>query len=165
MGMVACFVGADAGTIDRLKSNPDEIEAFLSPDDGDSEPEHYVDVDKAWHCIHFMLTGSADGGAEPLVGAFFGGVETGEDMGYGPARLMMPQELQSISAALSAIDEASFRARYDPGALAAADIYLAGMCVRDGEEALDYIADNYLVLVEFYRETAKRGDGAVLWIS
>ncbi len=165
MGMVACFAGADVGTISRLKANPEDIEDFLYPDDGESEPEHYMDVDKAWHCIHFMLTGSAEGGAEPLVGAFFGGENAGEDMGYGPARLMQPEQVQRISAALSVIDEESFKARYHPSALAAANIYLADMCVRDGDDALDYLVSNYHELVEFYRATAERGDGAVLWIS
>ena len=165
MGMVACFAGVDAGTIIRLKSNPENIEAFLDPDDGESEPQHYMDVDKAWHCIHFMLTGSAEGGPEPLAGAFFGGEEAGEDMGYGPARFMQPQQVRAISAALLAINVESSKARYDPSALAAADVYLANMCVRDGDEALEYLVDNYHGLVELYRETAERGDGTVLWLS
>ena len=165
MGMVACFAGVNADTISHLKSNPDEVEQFLYPEDGDSEPPHYMDVDKAWHCIHFMLTGSVEGGAEPLAGAFFGGEEIGEDMGYGAARLMPPQQVRSISTALAAIDEESFKARYNPDALVGANVYMADMCVHDGDDALDYLVENYRALVAFYRDTAMRGDGAVLWIS
>jgi hypothetical protein len=86
MGMVACFAAADAATIAGLQANPDRIEAFLYPDDGDAEPDNYLDVDKAWHCIHFMLTGNAEGGEEPLASAILGGREAGEDVGAEPRR-------------------------------------------------------------------------------
>jgi hypothetical protein len=62
MGMVGCFAAASPETLGKLKDNPDEIESYIYPNDGEDEPPNYLDVDKAWHGIHFMLTGSADGG-------------------------------------------------------------------------------------------------------
>lgn len=164
MGMVACFAGLDTATIAGLKSDPAAMEEFLYPDDGDSEPANYIDLDKAWHCIHFMLSGSADSATGPLGWAVLGGDALGDDVGYGPARIMLPDQVLSIATALSSIDEDSFKSRYAPDAMLAASVYLADMCVRDGDEALDYLVDNYLCLAEFYRAAAARGDGAVLWL-
>jgi hypothetical protein len=165
MGMAACFASADQAVLNQLRSNPDDIEDFLYPDDGDSEPPNYADLDKAWHCIHFMLNGSAGGTDSPLSLAILGGLPVGEDMGYGPARILDPQAVARIAAALATVDDANFSARYDPEAMQAADVYLADMCVRDGDDALDYLLDNYRDLVAFYEAAAARGDGAILWIS
>jgi hypothetical protein len=165
MGMVACFAGATAATIDALKSDPSGMQGYLYPEDGDGEPPHYVDVDKSWHCIHFMLAGDAGMGPDPSSWAFFAGEVVGEDVGYGPARILQPAQVQSIASALSSIGLSDFKARYSPSAMQAANVYLSDMCVRDGDEALDYIAGNYQTLVAFYRGAAERGEGAVLWVS
>jgi hypothetical protein len=160
--MAACFAAISLATANRLKANPDEIDEYLFPDDGDGEPENYIDVDKAWHGIHYLLTGSADGGTPPLAWAVLGGVEVGEDMGYGPARLLTSEQVKMISDALPG--EESFKASFAPEAMEAAQVYPDVIWVRDGDEALEYLVENYRVMVEFYRSAALRGDGAILWL-
>lgn len=164
MGMVSCFAAVPPAMIAQLKSDPSEMEALLFPDEDDDEPENLIDVDKSWHCIHFMLSGSADGGSTPLSWAILGGEEFGDDIGYGPARILLPDEVRMIATALSDISEEDFKSRYAPQAMQAADVYLSDMCVRDGDDALFYLASNYVNLNEFYRNAAFRGDGVVLWI-
>ncbi len=163
MGMVGCFAALDREAIARLKSDPDQVEAFLHPDGGDGEPPHYLDVDKAWHGIHFLLTGTADGGAAPLCWTVLGGEEIGDDVGYGPARILQPDQVRKIAQAL--LDEESFKARFAPEAMEAAQVYPDIIWVRDGNDALEYLVENYRGLVAFYRSAADRGDGAILWLS
>lgn len=112
-----------------------------------------------------MLTGNAEGGEEPLAMAIFGGREAAGDVGHGPARLMSPREAQAVASALESIDEPAFGSRYDPPAVKARDIHLADMCVRDGDDASDYVAGCPLSLRDFYRDAAGRGDGVVPWVS
>ena len=162
MGMAACFAAVGSATADRLRSNPDEIEDYLFPDDGDGEPENYAEIDKAWHGIHYLLTGTADEGAPPLSWAVMGGTEVGEDMGYGPARMLTSEQVKAISNALPS--EETFTASYAPEAMEAAQVYPDVIWVRDGEEALEYLVENYKVMVEFYRSAASRSDGAILWL-
>mgnify|MGYP002867715070 CR=1 FL=1 len=165
MGMVGCFAAVGQETLRELKDNPEKNEEYLYPNDGEDEPPNYLDVDKAWHGIHFMLTGSAEGGEEPLSLAILGGEEVGEDMGYGPARLLTPQQVKVISAALTTLREQDFRSRFAPHEIAAAGVYPEVIWVRDGQEALDYVVENYRELVKFYADAAARGDGAILWLS
>jgi hypothetical protein len=162
MGMAGCFVAIDDGAVKRFREDPDLLGEFLGEQFESDEPTNTMDVDKSWHCIHFMLTGQADGGSEPLAWAILGGEEIGEDAGYGPARILMPEHVKDISSALLSIGKEEFASRFNPVAMQAADVYLSEMCVRDGEEALEYIVENYLNLVDFYRGAAERGDGAIL---
>jgi len=165
MGMVACFAATDAATLRGLQADPGLIQDFLYPDDGEGEPPHYVDLDKGWHCIHFMLVGEAEGGEPPLSWAILGGDEVGDEVGYGPARFLQPDRVRAVATALSSMDDETFKRRFEPHAMQAADVYLSEMCVRDGDEALEYLLENYRSLVAFYRGAADRGDGAILWVS
>nr|CAP48980.1 putative integron gene cassette protein [uncultured bacterium] len=162
MGMAACFAAIDQKTSDRLRLNPDELEDYLYPDDGDGEPENYIDVDKAWHGIHYLPTGTSDEGQPPLSWAILGGAELGDDMGYGPARILTPEQVKAVAGALPS--EETFKASYAPQAMEAAQVYPDVIWVRDGDEALEYLVENYKVMVEFYQSAASRGDGAILWL-
>src|SRR5205814_8154308 len=62
VGMVASFRRASDQEIARLLAHPDQIESFLYDESlGEDEDLSDLDVDKAWHGIHYLLTGSAWG--------------------------------------------------------------------------------------------------------
>lgn len=164
MGMVGYFVAVSSKTLDELKNNPDELGDYLYPNDSEDETPNFLDVDKAWHGIHYMLTGSVDGGEEPLSLTVFGGEEIGEDMGYGPARFLTPQQVKAVSAALDALGEDDFRSRFAPEEMEAAEIYPDDIWLSDSQEALEDLMEGYRQLVVFYSQAAVRGDGAILWI-
>jgi hypothetical protein len=164
MGMVACFAAVSVDDMRRLVDDPDLVPDYLYPDDGESEPPHYVDLDKAWHAIDYMLVGPSGNrqGIEAL--AVLGGLEIGEDMGYGPARLLLPELVRDVAELLEPLTAEVLAARYDPKAMDEADIY-PQIWERDGAEGLDYILHFYGPLRTFYLEARDRGDAALLWIS
>jgi hypothetical protein len=163
MSMIGCFVAIDDATASQICSAPEQIEKFLYPYDGNSIPQNYLEIDKAWHGIHYLLTGSAEEGPEPLTWAvFLGGDEIGEDMGYGPARLLSAEHVRLIANALP--NENVFVESYDPKAMEKAEIY-PSIWVREGEEALEYLLEYYQELRKFYQAAATRGDRVIQWIS
>jgi hypothetical protein len=84
----------------------------------------FVDMDKAWHCLHFLLTGTSWEGEPPLDFIVKGGVPVGEeDVGYGPARVFTATEVAAIAAALSPIGAKQLLARFDLMQLEALEIY------------------------------------------
>ncbi len=163
MGMVGCFVAVDAEKLRQLRTDPSLLEEFLYPEE-DDEPQYSVDVDKAWHGIHFMLTGQADGGEGPLADAVMGGEELGDDQGYGPARFLSAEQVRAVAHALSQLSTEEFEKGFKPEAMTAAEVYPDVIWTRDGDEALQYVLENYQVMVSFYRDAAARGDGALLWL-
>lgn len=163
MGMIGRFIAVDAEAIEQFQADESLLDTFLSECfESDASGKMGVDVDKAWHCIHFMLNGTEDGGTPPLAWAILGGEECGEDEGYGPPRLLTAQQVQSIAGALPS--DAEFAARYNPLMMRANSIYLGDACIRNVGEMREYIVHHYRNLVTFYREAAQRGAGAVLLV-
>ncbi len=130
-----------------------------------------VDVDKAWHALHFLLTGTAWEGAPPLNFIAAGGREVGdEDVGYGPARAFASSELKEISAALDQIDRAELARRFDARQMNELEIYPSwgrGWAEVDptSEESFGYFSGAYEALRELARRGASQGFGLLVWIS
>jgi hypothetical protein len=164
MGMVACIAAVPVETLQRLRGGDESIEEYLYPDDGDSEPPDSIDLDKAWHGIHYLLTGTAEGGDGPEALAILGGEEFGPDVGYGPARFLLPGDVKAVSDALARLTPENLAERFNPQDMSEKDIYLSPMWERDGAEALDYALEHYQKLPVLYRDAAQRGDAVILWL-
>jgi hypothetical protein len=164
MGMIGCFAAIDAKTLAAIQEDPSLMEDFLYPDDGDSEPENSLDVDKAWHAIHYMLNGTADGGDGPLALTVLGGEELGDDMGMGPARFLTPAQVKSVADALGKLTAEDFSGRFNPREMTELQIYPDVIWERDGQEGLDYVVHYFQQLVQHYQGAAERGDGMILSI-
>lgn len=165
MGMVAYFTAASAAQLNELRADPDTMEEFLFPNDGDDEPENTVDIDKSWHGIHFLLCQLANGEDDPLAAAVLGGEEVGEDLvGYGPPRVHEPGLVKKIALAMASVTLEMLEGAFDSKAMSESNIY-PEIWERDGKEALEYLTHFFPQLSSFYQEAAKRGDGAVLWLA
>lgn len=164
MGMVACFTSLPPEQLQRLRDDPDEIEEFLYPDGGSEEPPNYYDLDKSWHGLHYLFTGETYGGKPPLSQAVLGGVEFGEDGGYGPARYLTQDEVRSIAGALSQVTPDALAQRFDPQDMENRQIY-PSIWAEEGDEALDALLDGFSGLQRFYAGAAARGEAVIQWIA
>ena len=110
MGMIGCLRLLPDSDLGRLLADPSLLPDYLDGEEVDGfGPFADLDVDKAWHGIHFLLTNSAEGGSFPLAFLIVGGRNIGdEDMGYGPARGFAAREVAQIAAALSKVDPIGF---------------------------------------------------------
>jgi len=182
MGMALAARMLTPAQVEEALSSEERLEALVYEPNSDV-PE--IDVDKAWHGIHWLLTGSAEPvdpavrqaprrrrlfrrapapapapaiGAEAL--AVLGGEAIGEDQGYGPARLLRPDEVAAIAAALEPLDREALAARVDLAAMDAAGLYPG---IWDEEDVYEeYVGPNYDVLRDFYLDAAARGAAVVL---
>src|ERR1043166_3497100 len=109
-----------------LLDDPSAVDRLLygDLDDEDAEmPEPNLDLGKAWHAIHYLLTGTAWEIGEGAGAAILGGDDIGDDNVYGRRRLLSPDVVRVVSAGLDRLGPETLRARFDPLAMAAADIY------------------------------------------
>jgi hypothetical protein len=121
-----------------------------------------LDIHKSWHGLHWLLCQEPWGGPEPLKHAVIGGEEIGEDMGYGPARLVDAKTVGAVAAALAAISRDTLSQRFDPKAMAAAQIY-----AFDAEDAdwRDDFLDAFDRVKQFFGDAAGRGRSVLIWLS
>lgn len=162
MSMIGNFVGVSDVQLARLMKEPARITGFLYDEDADGRKE--LDVDKAWHAIHFLLTGEAWTGDWPLGFIVVGGNEIGDDdVGYGPARGFTSGEVAEIDRALSGIDAPTLLSRWDSAAVRAAELYAVDPDALDDEA--DYVGSYYEQLRAFVHELASAGLAMIAYVN
>jgi hypothetical protein len=107
-----------------------------------------VDLDKAWHDIHYVLTGSEEPDGTPLGDAILGGVGVadGDDDPFEIGLYLPPDRVRATASALMAIDEARFAA-----------LYARRRMDDDRAWELDHLVPLVEELVSFYVQAAERG--------
>lgn len=167
MSMIGNYRRITPAELTMLRQNPEDIATFLFDDPGAQvAPERVLDIDKTWHAIHFLLTGDPWMGAAPLRNVVLGGTPLGdEDLGSGPARFLLPEEVHDTAAALAAIPFSSLQERFDLDQLAAESIYPSIWDTADRDEELQYLKPNYEALVQFFVQAAQSGDAILLYIN
>lgn len=137
MGVCMVLSGTSARTLEEAMG------------DGGERRVASVDLDKAWHGIHFVLTGSTEDDGSALSGVILGGegmeVE-GEEVGI----FLAPERVKETAAALAAVDEARFTELYASRKWSDA-VY--------GPPDLDYFLGYFLEAADFYRQAAERNSG------
>lgn len=125
------------------------------------------DIDKAWHGIHFLLTGSAWEGDAPLNFLVARGEETeGCDIGYGPGRMFTSAEVKRIDEALQGISKEEFESRFDPVKMMEEDIYpTIWDRPKEEDDTLGYISEYFVVLKQYIHRTAEQNMGLVVGLS
>jgi hypothetical protein len=149
-----------------VRADPTAVDALLSGDLDDDEaemPEPELDLDKSWHGLHYLLTGTDWRIGEGAGAAILGGAEIGQDGGYGPARLLDQDMVRAVATALDALDAGVLRARFDPDAMTAAEIYPD--IWTDGSDELGYLMSHYTELRRFYNAAAANGQAVLLAIT
>lgn len=161
--MIGNYLRLSPARLADLRANPAAVMDLLYPENGDRPPGH-LDIDKAWHAIHFLLNSQTWDGAPPLVNAVLGGTPLGDlDVGYGPARFLLPQEVEALAGAVSSISAADLLGRFDPTVFNEAQIYPHGW--EGAPHERDYIASRYRDLVEFVQQAAASGDALLLYLN
>ena len=136
-----------------------ELESAMAMRSPGKPSEESLSLDKSWHSLHYLLTGSALETNSTLGKTILGGKEIGPDIGYGLARYLEPLEVKEVAKALTKISKDDLARRFDLKAMVAAKIYA---CHDEGELKL---AQHYFTqVVSYYGEAAGRGDAMLLYL-
>lgn len=161
MSMIGNYVRVPEEELNDLLERAEQIDSFLY--DETSEHSRRLDIDKSWHVIHFLLTGSTWGGEPPWSEVVMGGTDiSDEDVGYGPARYLLPSEVRNVADALRLLPWQDVASRWDSAAIRDADIYPEW---SDAPEDLEYVQHNYEALQKFFEQAAQHHEAVILWLS
>jgi hypothetical protein len=123
--------------------------------------EDGLNLEKSWHVLHYLLTGEAEEAPPPLGNAILGGEEIGEDLGYGPARFLTPQQVRDVATGLAAISKDDLRSRFHLDAMIEAHIY---PCKSNNEGEVELAQDYFDHLSRYYADAAASGNAMLLWV-
>jgi len=136
--------------------------AVDAPDPGQRRQDD-TDLDKAWHGLHFLFTGTAWEGTEPACYLVAGGDDIGDD-DAGSARALDPARVRRFAEFLEGLSREELTRRYDPPRMVELEIYPEEIWTRSPDDGtnLDYLLENFEILRAFVQSTAKRGDGLIV---
>ena len=161
---------AQPGLLGRLFGKRPEVAAAPPPPpplvlaEGEGE---VVDLDKSWHGLHYLLTGTAWEGDPPLNFLLGGGREVGlEEVGNGPARTFTAAEVRAIADALAALTDDELRSRFAPAEMMRLEIY-PEIWDRDPAEddTLAYLMENVGGLRRALAAVVARGHGLLVTLT
>jgi hypothetical protein len=124
-----------------------------------------VDLHKSWHMFHFLFTGHAAGGSPPGSLLMEGGEEVGEDMGYGPARLIGPADTAAFANFVGALSVDELKARLDGPRMAALSTYPGFEAADAVEEYADDIEHYFPKLRDHLAAAAAAREAMLVWLS
>lgn len=153
MSMTGYFVAVPQAELNALRQDPEDASTFLY----ETHADDALDVGKAWHGIHFLLTGTVGGGSGPLDTVVYGRTPLDEEMQYGTVMATDAADVPAIAAALAAVPDEALRQRFDPSGMD--DIY--PNC-WDEPDALDWLMEHLQALKAFYRDAAAAGRAVVM---
>lgn len=135
----------------EILDDPDGIDDLLESAADTSS----VDLDKAWHGLHWLLVR----GDAPIEEAIFGGEEIGEDLGYGPSRLLSPERVKHVASALAVLAPDELGSRLDGAAMSQDDVYPS---IWDEEDIFaGYLAPAFERLRDFYAAAAEADEAVI----
>jgi len=145
----------DDADVQAILENPESVDELLEEDDDETS----VEVDKAWHGIHWLLTGSGNPTDSPSSDVIFGGQPFGEDLGFGPARMLSAPGVRRVAALLASLGDDVFRGRMDSAAMQRAELYPE---IWDEENLLDeYLLPALQRLRRFYKAAAEADQSVI----
>ena len=157
--MLCTLVAVPPVQLQTLLTAPSGVRGVLFPNTRSSSVgSSRLDLNKMWHCLHYVLTGTAWEGDAPLSLAILGGTDIGEDTGYGPARYRTPDEVGAVADALNGTSHEVFMARYNPAAMNEAEVYPG----RWEECDPQYVRQDLARLAEFYSKASATGAAVLI---
>jgi hypothetical protein len=129
-------------------------------------PGEELDLEKAWHGLHFLLTGMADGGTEPACFLLDGGEELSGDDEDVHARLLRPPQVRAFADHLAAITTDELTRRFDPVRMTKLRIYPEiWQRPASEDEPRGYLLGAFAELRDFVGTAAAAGDALVVCIA
>ncbi|NMS91372.1 YfbM family protein [Clostridioides difficile] len=162
MGMIGCYIRISEENVLKLQQAEDNLQGLVF---GDMDEDNTISIDKAWHAIHFTLTGCPFGGEDDNI--FSKLVMSGnvfmEIDGEPPAMLITADDVKKLSEAMNSLEEQKFREKFNISEMLENNIYPV-MDDENEEEFFDYVWANLIELKKFIEEAANERQAVIFYI-
>ena len=158
--MIGNLIRVSHEDIERFKKDSSKLENLIYNEEI-INADWYLDLDKSWEAIHFLLSGKSiaetemdETPREIIENTIFSNqiIDEGQDLGYGPAFYNDSEMVKKISNELNNLKIVELESNYDGNRLNEANIYPE---VWDEEESKSYLFDNLKDVIRFYSDAAR----------
>jgi Domain of unknown function (DUF1877) len=151
MSIIGNFLRLPPEQLQSILAKPSTILELLYPEDDSKFPsENHLNIEKAWSILHFLFTGTMDGGEGLLANVVLGGSEIpGVEVGYGNALYLTVAEVSQVYAEIVSLTGEELWSKFNLAAATRERIYAFDL--DDLESEKDYTIDYFRELQEFYR--------------
>ncbi|URR35842.1 YfbM family protein [Thermosynechococcus sp. HN-54] len=141
---------------------PEDLEALIAAAEEGELPSCILEVE--WHGLHWLLTGTVDGGDEPWCYLLKGGIEmTSGEMVNGTPRFLSHQQVDAWHQALQSVTETALAQRFDPEAMAAAHVYPSSIWMSSDQEPWGMLWQAYCDVRDFLANVQQQGAGVLIY--
>ncbi len=159
MGMIGYLKRIDRQRLAALIEGKEDLYAYIHEEEGGE-----LDLDKAWHGLHYLLCKDPFGGEGPLFEALMGGRPLNEHEEEDIiVRYLTPEQVQEVAEALAGTEPQQLVDNFDPDDMNDAPVYPASDWNDEGE--LDYLMGYYQPMRDHYRAAAEAGEGMLIYVS
>ncbi len=144
------------GSFDEEDS--EDFDDFDTFEEEDSLASSSMTLEKAWHGLHFLLTGTSWEGTGRRAFLLNGGNEVGSDEGYGPSRLYSAADVIEIARELESVDGEALWSNFDQEKMTDEEIY-PDIWDEEEEELKEEYLEYFEELCEFVSTAASNGEG------
>jgi len=157
MSMIGNYYMIDEEIIKKIRQGELLVENLIYDENDDVDEEKSLDIDKAWHAIHFTLTGEIgkvnnDDVLCKIV--LSGNLVNDEDVGYGPAHEITSDEVKKINLAIKDMSEDDFRSRFNFQKMVESEVYPISEGEDEGE-FFEYIWYYFDALKVFFAKASE----------
>ncbi len=161
--MIATLLRVPKHELDHYLKDSSELEEILYGGEFGDHDHEVIDLDKAWDGIIFLLTGQSVETVDeknPFLKIFFSNqiINEGQDFGSGPAHYLLPNQVKQINEMLSKLTLEQLVFKFNPKKMHTLGVYPN---IWDGDEAFDYLWDNFETLQIFYTYAAKENHAII----
>ncbi len=124
-----------------------------------------VDIDQSWEGILFLLTGqNLEQLDHPLGKALFSNqvLDQQQDLGYGPAQYLTPDQVKELNQKLTAISTEDFRKGFDSEKMSEIGVHPN---IWTHESALDYLSEYFESIQEAFALASKNDEAVITFLN
>lgn len=161
MGMIGYYTALPEEEIQQLVSRTKMLE------DLDPYNREYLDIDKSWQALYYMLSGDISDGEPPLSYVIPMDQDNLIEFGEFGAFYLTPPQIREAYQAIEAMTRDELLAKYNYNEMLEEAIYPLYGDAEDGEaeQFFDYLYSYFNDIRKYYSKTIVEGKGLVFYIS
>jgi len=170
MGMIGNVIRVSERDLLKFLNDSKLLEDKIYSEEADTA-DWYLDLDKSWQAIQFILTGKSldelgEEENEPtvLTRALISMqvIDMEQNLGYGPAFFLTSEEVKETNAELQKIDIDDLKEKITSSILISRNVYPE---IWEDEESIDYLFENFELLINFYKTATEKNQAIIVFIS